>query len=158
MKKFLLALIICSAGALTYADVDLREKNFSKPAVGSSEIVTVGWFDHKLKITATAEADAEVIYNKAFNFIPGMFYKVSGDVSGRGEIIAKLYFFNQDGTAYKVAEKSAVVRQKFDEFEAKFDLSEFNKTNSPAQFKVAVGVRKGGSVVLDDMELEVDDD
>ena len=158
MKKFLLALIICSAGALTYADVDLREKNFSQPAKGSSEVITVGWLDHKLKITATAEADAEVIYNKAFNFIPGMFYKVSGDVSGRGEIIAKLYFFNQDGTAYKVAEKSAVVRQKLDEFEARFDLREFTPVNAPYQFKVVIGVKKAGSVVVDDLELEVDDD
>ena len=158
MKKFLLALIICSAGALTYADVDLREKNFSQPAKGSSEVITVGWLDHRLKITAAAEADAEVIYNKAFNFIPGMFYKVSGDVSGRGEIIAKLYFFNQDGTPYKVPVKSAVVRQKLDEFEARFDLRKFTPVNAPYQFKVVIGVKKGGSVVVDDLELEVDDD
>lgn len=157
MKKFLLA-VICCAGTLIYADTDLREKNFSKPAVGSSEIVTVGWLDHKLKITATAEADAEVIYNKAFNFIPGMFYKVSGDVSGQGEVIVKLYFFNQDGTPYKVPVKSAVVRQKLDEFEAKFDLREFTPVNAPRQFKVAIGVKKAGSVVVDDLELEVDDD
>ena len=35
MKKFLLA-VICCAGTLIYADTDLREKNFSKPAVGCS--------------------------------------------------------------------------------------------------------------------------
>ena len=157
MKKVFLALV-CSAGTLLFADTDLQEKNFSKPARGTSEIVSVGWFDSGLKLTADAKGDAEVVYNKVFNFRPGLFYKVSGDFTGQGEVFVKMYFFNRNGTPYKVPVKSAVVRQKFDEFEAKFDLSEFNKTNSPAQFKVAVGVRKGGSVVLDDMELEVDDD
>ena len=54
--------------------------------------------------------------------------------------------------------KSAVVRQKLDEFDAKFDLREFTPVNAPRQFKVAIGVKKAGSVVVDDLELEVDDD
>ena len=156
MKKVFLALI-CSAGTLLYADTDLREKDFSKPAGGTSEIVSAGWFDSALKITPAAQADAEVVHNRAFKFRPGLVYKVSGDFTGQGEIFVKMYFFNQDGTPYKVPVKNAVVRQKRDEFEAEFDLREFTKTNSPYQFKAAVGVRKG-TVVLDDMELEVDDD
>ena len=157
MKKFFLALV-CSAGTLLYADTDLRENNFSKPASGTSEIVSVGWLDRGLKITTTEKSDSEVVYNRAFNFRPGLFYKVGGDFTGQGEIVVKMYFFNRDGTPYTVPVKSAVVRQKFDEFEAKFDLREFTATDSPYQFKIAVGVKKGGSVVLDDMELEVDDD
>ena len=157
MKKVFLALI-CSAGALLCADTDLREKNFSTPATGTSEIVSVGWFDSGLKLTSAAQADAEVVYNSAFTFRPGMFYKVSGDFTGQGEIFVKMYFFNRNGTPYKVPVKTAAVRQKIDEFEAKFDLREFTGTNSPAQFKVAIGVKKGGSVVLDDLELEVDND
>ena len=157
MKKVFLALV-CSAGTLLYADIDLREKNFSKPVSGTSEIVSVGWFDSGLKITSSAQADAEVVYNRAFKFRPGVFCKVSGDFTGQGEIFVKMYFFNQNGTPYKVPVKSAVVHQKFDEFEAKFDLRGFSRTDSPSQFKVAIGVKKGGSVVLDDMELEVDDD
>ena len=157
MKKLLLALV-CSAGSLLYADADLRENNFSKPASGRSEIVFTGWFDRGLKLTAAAESDAEIVYNRSFRFYPGMFYKVNGEFSGRGEIFVKMYFFNQDGSPYKVSEKTAVVWQKRDEFEAKFDLREFNSTNAPYQFKVVIGVKKNGSVVLDDMELDVDDD
>ena len=157
MKKVLLALIY-TTGAMLYADADLREKNFSKPASGTSEIVSFGWLDYGLKLTATAEADAEVVFNRFFNFRPGMFYKVGGDFSGQGEIFVKMLFFNQDGTPYKVPVKNAVVRQKLDEFEAKFNLSEFTVANAPSQFKVVIGVKKGSAVVLDDMELEVDDD
>ena len=157
MKKFLLT-VFCFAGVLLFADADLRERNFSKPAKGTSEIVSVGFLDYGLKITADAKSDSEVVYDRFFNFRPGLFYQVNGDYSGRGEIFVKLYFFNQDGTPYKTAMKNAVVRQKFDEFEAKFDLREFTAANYPYQFKVAIGVRKGGSVVLDDLELEVDDD
>ena len=157
MKKLLLA-VVCSASTLLFADVDLRESKFSKPASGTSEIVSVGFLDRALKLTADAKSDAEVVYNRFFTFRPGMFYKVSGDFAGQGKVFVKMYFYNQDGTPWKVAVKNAVVRQKFDEFEAKFDLNEFTSANAPRQFKVAVGVKKGGSVVLDDMELEVDND
>ena len=157
MKRILLALV-CSAGTLLYADADLREKNFAKPESGTSEIVSVGWMDHGLKLNAASEADAEVLYNQAFNFRAGFFYEINGDFSVQGEIFVKLYFFNQDGTPYKVPEKSAAVRQKRDEFEAKFDLREFTNADSSYQFKAAIGVKKGGSVILDDLELEVDDD
>ena len=157
MKKFLFALVF-TAGTLLYADVDLREKDFSKPANGTSEIVSKGWFDYGLKITSAADSDAEVVYNRFFNFRPGLFYKVNGDYAGHGEVFAKMYFFNQDGTPYKVPVKSAAIKQKMDEFEATFDLREFTASDAPYQFKVAVGVKKGGYVVLDDLELEVDDD
>ena len=157
MKKLLFALA-CVAGTFLYADTDLLENNFSKPVTGTSERVSVGLFDFGLKITSAAGTDAEVVYNKFFNYRPGMYYSVSGDFTGQGKIFVKMYFYNQDGTPYKVPVKSAVVRQKLDEFEAKFDLREFTGTNAPHQFKIAVGVQKGSSVVLDDMELEVDDD
>ena len=156
--KLILLVLICSASTLLYAGTDLREKNFSKPASGTAEIVSVGWFDYGLKITTDAKADTEVVYNRTFNYRPGLFYEVNSDFSGKGDIFVKMYFFNQDGTPYEVPEKSAVVRQKFDEFEAKFDLQEFTATKYPYQFKIAIGVKKGGSVVLDDIELEVDDD
>ena len=39
-----------------------------------------------------------------------------------------------------------------------FDLREFTSVNAPYPFKVVIGVKKGGSVVVDDLELEVDDD
>ncbi len=157
MKKLLLALI-CSAAAALHADIDLRENNFSKPANGTAEIVSINWLDRGLKLTAPADMDAEVTYNRTFTFRAGLFYKVSGDFSGNGEIFVKMYFFNQDGTPGKVPVKSAVVRQKLDEFEAKFDLREFTAANAPYKFNVAIGVKKGGSIVLDDIELEVDDD
>lgn len=157
MKKLLL-MVLCSAGALVYADADLRVKNFAKPEKGSSEIVSAGWLDHSLKITAPADADSEVVYNKLFSFNPRMFYKVQGDLSGDGKVFVKIYFFNKDGTPYKVAEKSAVVHQEWDEFESRFNLSEFTLADAPHKFKIAVGVKKGGTVVLDDLELEVDND
>ena len=157
MKK-MLAVLTFTAGALLYADADLHEKNFSNAVGGTSKIVSVGWMDHGLKVTADAKSDAAIVYNKSFNFRPGLYYKVSGDFTGQGEIFVKMYFYNQDGTAYKVPVKNAVVRQKRDEFEAKFDLREFTAANAPSQYKVVIGVKKGGSVVLDDLELEVDDD
>ena len=52
MKKVFLALI-CSAGTLLYADTDLREKDFSKPASGTSEIVSAGWVTDAIKLPPT---------------------------------------------------------------------------------------------------------
>jgi hypothetical protein len=87
-----------------------------------------------------------------------MFYKVSGDFSGNGEIFAKMYFYNLDGTPYKVPVKDAVIRLKRDEFDALFDLREFTAADAPRRYKVVIGVKKGGSIILEDLELEVDDD
>ena len=157
MKKILLALI-CSAGALLFADTDLRVQKFSQPVKGSAQVVSTGWKNYGLKLAATPDSDAEVIYNQLFRFYPGMFYKVSGDFSGTGEIFVKMYFYNLDGTPYKVPVKDAVIRLEKDEFDARFDLREFTAADAPRRYKVVIGVKKGGSIILEDLELEVDDD
>ena len=157
MKKLLLALV-CSVSALLFADTDLRVQKFSKPDKGTAEVVSTGWKNYGLKITAPADADAKVTYDQMFHFYPGMFYEVSGDFSGTGEIFVEMYFFNQDNTPYKVPVKRALMFCKRGDFKAKFDLREFTAADAPRRFKVVIGVKKGGTALLEDMELEVDDD
>ena len=156
MKKLLLA-AVCSVSAMLFADTDLRLNNFSAANGGNSEIVSLFWKTRGLKLTAAGDSDVRVTYNQFFTYQHRMIYHVSADVSGNGTPFVEFQFFNADGTACgEVMPAKATLRG--DDMDAFLDLRDHTWQTPPRRFKVTIGVRKGGVMVFDDIELEVDND
>ena len=157
MKKFLF-LILSLASLPLFGDIDLRVQNFAKAVNGTADVVSTGWKNYGLKVVASAEKDATVEFKQMFTFYAGKVYEISGDFSGSGKLFVELHFFNNDNTPYKVPMKRADAVIDGDDFEVKFDLREFPANDAPRRFKVVFGVAKGGSVLLEDIEMDMDND
>jgi hypothetical protein len=156
MKKLLLA-AVCSVSAMLFADTDLRVNNFSAPNGGNSEIVSLFWKTRGLKLSAAADSDVRVTYNQFFTYRDRMIYHVSADVSGTGTPFVEFQFFNADGTACGEVMPAQVLVHG-DDMEAVLDLRNQTWQTVPRRFKVTIGVKKGGVMTFDDIELEVDND
>ena len=156
MKKLFLALV-CSVGSLLFADTDLRVQNFSAPTGGTAEVISLFWKTRGLKLTADSNSDLRVTYNQFFTFQDRMIYELSADIEGTGTPLVEFQFFNADGTpcGQPVA---ATIQVRGDDLEARLDLRNTTWETVPRRFKVIIGVQKGGVVVLDDIELDIDND
>lgn len=157
MKKFLLTTLFCCASIVLTAGTDLRVQNFLPASGGTAEVVSTGWKNYGLKLTAGAQSDVTVMYKQIFTFHPGMIYEISGDISGTGELFAELQYFDIDNKPVSYPKSKMTIRIRKDEFKAVLDLREVDMPNPPRRCKVVLGVKKGGSLLLEDMELDVED-
>ena len=156
MKKFLLALV-CSSAMVLSADVDLRVQKFADVTGGTAEVISTGWKNYGLEMKASADRDVTAAYRQIFTFYPNMIYKLSADIRGSGTPFAVFNFLNTDGSPCKV-DVPVKTFVKGDDFKAVLDLRNVKLTAVPARFTVTIGVKKGGTMIFEDVELEIDND
>ncbi len=157
MKKLLL-LLVSAAGTLLFAGSDLRVQNFSAAAGGKAEVISLFWKTRGLKLTADETSDVRVTCNQFFTYRGPVVYEVSADIKGNGTPFVEFQFFNTDGTpcGQPVA---ANVLVRGNDMKALLDLRNTTwQTAPPRRFKVIIGVKQGGILTFDDIELDVDDD
>ena len=156
MKKFLLALV-CSSAMVLSADVDLRVQKFADITGGTAKVISTGWKNYGLDMKASADRDVTATYRQLFTYYPNMIYELSADIRGNGTPFAVFNFLNADGSPCKV-DVPVNTFVKGDDFKAVLDLRNVKLTTTPARFTVSIGVKKGGSVIFEDVELEIDND
>ena len=158
MKKFLVTLVFCCAALAVYADMDLRVQNFSGVTGGTAKVVSTGWKNYGLQLTADQKSDLRITYKQLFTFYPGKVYKLSADISGNGVPFAELRFLDIDNRPLKQAVIPMQVRIHRGELKAFADLRKTRFEEMPSRFQVIIGVKKGTSLLIEDVEFEVDND
>ena len=156
MKKIMLTMVLCFSSVLLMADMDLRVQNFTGVVGGSAEVVSTGWKNYGLKLVAGNEKDLRITYKQIYSFYPGQVYELSADVSGKGTPFVELNFLDKDNKLLKTIPMPVKIRRG--ELDARLDLRGAAFEQMPSRFQVVIGVKKGTSVLIEDVELDIDND
>ena len=158
MKKILLTVLCCFASCILFADMDLRVQKFINASGGSAKIISAGWKNYALELTASADNDLRVTYDQLFSFYPDKVYEISADVRGTGTPIVELRLLDiyNKPVAQVTVPFNVFIRKG--ELKGKLDMRGMKFTEMPRRFQLVIGVKKGSSLIVEDVEFDIDDD
>lgn len=149
-------MFLCFSSLLLMADIDLRVQNFTGVDGGSAEVVSTGWKNYGLKLSAGNEKDLRITYKQIFSYYPGQVYELSADISGKGTPFAELNFLDADNKLLKTIPMNVKIHRN--EMKARLDLRAEKFGSQPRRFQIVIGVKKGTSLLVEDVEFEIDND
>lgn len=154
----MVTLFVCLASTLLFADMDLRVQRFINASGGTAKIVSTGWKNYGLELAAFANSDLRVTYDQLFTFYPDKVYELSADVKGNGTPFAELRLldiYNRPVAPVTVPFKVFIHKG---ELKGRLDMRGMKFAEMPRRFQLVIGVKKGTSLLVEDVEFDIDDD
>lgn len=158
MKKIFSVFLVCFASTLLWADMDLRVQRFVDPAGGTAKVISAGWKNYALELTASADSDLRVTYDQLFTFYADKVYELSADIKqGDGSnVFAELRLLDIHNKPVAPVTVPFKVHIRKGELKGRLDMRGMKFSEMPRRFQLVIGVKKGSALVIEDIEFDID--
>lgn len=177
MKKTLIAVVFGCAAILTARDIAdnldrarigadmipgwLINKSVKAADYGKGKIIVGHEADEKaLQLNAPADRTVSIYMSSSTPVKAGEFLEFSADVKGKGAVTISYYTYNakeQFITDVKVPSRTFTLTPVRTEIKCKLPIAP-SKSNSLSRIRPCIVLSKGGEMVIEDIDLEIDND